>query len=572
MTFPHWAATMGTAIAGMAMTIEADAKRIAMNGRAHINAWLLTSAHEIARLLESATAQALGISLLHFLWQGAAAWIVLAVTLRALRRAPARSRYAVAAGVLFALPPIWFATFLITRFGGIAAISAEFERGASGIVSPLIANLLLPLRGALDGRPELLGAICGFWAAGVGALALRSAGCLVAARRVVRRAESHVPREIAEGFAALAARLGLPPRFELKTSAFPQAPCVIGILRPTIVLPAGALESLTAKQRDTVMAHEMAHIIRRDYLVNLLQRGVEVLLFFHPAVWWISAQVTREREHCCDDFAVAAGRDRLAYARALVALEAARSRGWAPEVAAAAAPLSERVRRILGLKPVGEGSRLRQAAIALATAAAGIAFATALPGGAPARLATAGGGAASKDMPAREARYIRTSLIEPGLVNPALGRPLVGRGSPERAVESRVRESRLGAIAESGAGMPRSAERLPRTRGRALIASWRGRRAPAVEPRITLVACFGPANPVAPVAEVNVSADDYAVATMVFAGPRVLLMERIVVPAGAEARRAGGAVAVPVFYIELPGAGPPAWVLQPGGGMLRVIT
>ena len=107
---------------------------------------------------------------------------------------------------------------------------------------------------------------------------------------------------------------------------------LIGWLRPVILFPASALTGLSAEQLEALLAHELAHIRRYDYLVNLLQTTVETLFFYHPAVWWVSAQVRQEREHCCDDLAVAACGDVLTYARALTALE--QLRGSEPQLAA----------------------------------------------------------------------------------------------------------------------------------------------------------------------------------------------------------------------------------------------
>jgi TonB family protein len=103
-------------------------------------------------------------------------------------------------------------------------------------------------------------------------------------------------------------------------------------------------------QIEAVLAHELAHIRRHDYLVSVLQSVIETVLFYHPAVWWVSKQVRRERECCCDELAVAVGGDRLAYARALSALEERRS--YSPEFALGAngGVLTMRIKRLLGCK------------------------------------------------------------------------------------------------------------------------------------------------------------------------------------------------------------------------------
>ena len=90
-------------------------------------------------------------------------------------------------------------------------------------------------------------------------------------------------------------------------------PTVVGWLRPVILLPVSVITGLPATHLDAVLAHELAHVQRHDYLVNALQTIIETLLFYHPAVWWCSRQIRIEREHCCDDLVVEACRDRVAH-------------------------------------------------------------------------------------------------------------------------------------------------------------------------------------------------------------------------------------------------------------------
>ncbi len=98
-------------------------------------------------------------------------------------------------------------------------------------------------------------------------------------------------------------------------------PVMVGWIKPVVLLPAAALSGLTPTQVEALIAHELAHVRRHDYIVNLLQSVVETLLFYHPAVWWVSARVRAEREHCCDDLAVGVC-DRLVYVTALADLAA----------------------------------------------------------------------------------------------------------------------------------------------------------------------------------------------------------------------------------------------------------
>ena len=125
-------------------------------------------------------------------------------------------------------------------------------------------------------------------------------------------------------------------------------PTVIGWLTPVVLLPASALAGLTPQQIEAILAHELAHIRRHDYLVNLLQTLVETLLFYHPAVWWLSRRIRVERENCCDDLAVSLCGDPVAYAAALADLEELRSSNRTLALAATGGSLLQRVRRLLG--------------------------------------------------------------------------------------------------------------------------------------------------------------------------------------------------------------------------------
>ncbi len=127
------------------------------------------------------------------------------------------------------------------------------------------------------------------------------------------------------------------------------SPAVVGVLKPAILLPLGCLLNLTPQQLAAILAHELAHVRRHDYLMNLIQTAVETLLFFHPAMWWISRRICAEREHACDDLAVSAlGGDRVSYAGALARLEELRAATPpAPALAARGGPLLARVRRVL---------------------------------------------------------------------------------------------------------------------------------------------------------------------------------------------------------------------------------
>jgi TonB family protein len=152
----------------------------------------------------------------------------------------------------------------------------------------------------------------------------------------------------------LAGRMGISKRVVVLLAPLPDGPATIGWLRPVILLPPATAMGITPQQLEGLLAHELAHIRRHDYLVNLGQMVVETLCFYHPAVWWVSQRIRLERELCCDDIAVLSCGDPVGYARALTAL--ARQRMTAPAVAMAAGrgPLVTRIRRLL---PAADNTR-----------------------------------------------------------------------------------------------------------------------------------------------------------------------------------------------------------------------
>jgi beta-lactamase regulating signal transducer with metallopeptidase domain len=132
----------------------------------------------------------------------------------------------------------------------------------------------------------------------------------------------------------------------LLVSSLVEVPVVVGWFRPVVLMPVGALTGLAPEHIEALLAHELAHIRRHDYLVNVLQSVVEAVLFYHPAIWWVSNQIRKERELCCDDLAVAASGDALTYVRALADLESCRPTHVRAAIAANGGSLLHRIRRL----------------------------------------------------------------------------------------------------------------------------------------------------------------------------------------------------------------------------------
>src|SRR5690606_25165454 len=142
----------------------------------------------------------------------------------------------------------------------------------------------------------------------------RLAAAWQATRRLVAQAAEPAAPLALEIASRLSARLKLRVPVRLLESVRIDTPVAIGWLRPVILLPAAAVTGLTPAQLEAVLAHELAHVRRHDFVVNVVQRCVESLLFYHPAVWWLSANIRADREECCDDVALESCRNAITYA------------------------------------------------------------------------------------------------------------------------------------------------------------------------------------------------------------------------------------------------------------------
>ncbi|RPI54008.1 MAG: TIGR03435 family protein, partial [Acidobacteria bacterium] len=185
------------------------------------------------------------------------------------------------------------------------------------------------------------------WLIGVALLLARATAGWWRVRRLHQRALRSVSSRWQSAGNRIAVRLGLARVIRIVELPQIDVPFVVGCLRPIVVLPIAAISQLSVAQVEAILAHELAHVRRHDYLVNLMQTLAETLFFYHPAVWWISARIRDEREHCCDDVAVDVCGDAVGYAAALTELEAWRSSQPALAPAATDGSLLHRVRRIL---------------------------------------------------------------------------------------------------------------------------------------------------------------------------------------------------------------------------------
>lgn len=277
--------------------------------------------------------QALGWALLHFVWQGTLVALLLAALLTTLRRASAQARYLLSCAALAVMIALPAATLARSGSDGLLPSPVELKKSAappqgSGYAGAIegtfnTSGAFLPAASAWvrSHFPALQPWLVSAWLLGVLGLSVRFLGGWAAVERLKRVKARPAASDWQAALNRLAARLSVSRPVRLLQSAAVSVPSALGVLRPAVLLPASALTGLTPRQLEAILAHELAHIRRHDYLVNLFQATVETLLFYHPAVWWVSRRVRVERENCCDDLAVAATGSARVYARALADLE-----------------------------------------------------------------------------------------------------------------------------------------------------------------------------------------------------------------------------------------------------------
>lgn len=293
--------------------------------------------------LQFALAPALATALLHSLWQNTLLALAAAATLAALKRSSPALRHTIALGYLclMGLMPVlgcvqfWLQPATHINLGPLPAMPLLAESEPQGVFvreTSAIAQWVVLL-----------------WLLGVVVVLLRHAGGLRALARLEQRPDSRLPALWQQRFQRLQTSMSIQRQVIVRVTNTITAPFTARLLRPVIWLPQTLLLRLPVAQLEALLAHELAHIRRLDWLWNGLQCLIEALLFFHPGVWWLGRQIRHEREHACDDLAVAACGDAIALAEALTAL----ARQHVPRLllAAQGGSLMQRIARLLASGP-----------------------------------------------------------------------------------------------------------------------------------------------------------------------------------------------------------------------------
>lgn len=317
----------------------------------------------VLTLLSEQTIHQIGWALVSFVWQGCAAAAMTWIVLKWLRNASSNTRYTAACTglALTALAPI--ITYLILKphettqmqpIGSAVSVSQVLQLRTQAAITETPVAAALPEKSAWKIAMDSLEAALPYcvigWFAGVAGLSLWYLGGWCQLQKLRWIGTKSVCSKITDEAANLVARLEIHRVVRIAESALVQVPTMIGWLKPVILLPTTALTGLDEIQLRAVIAHELAHVRRYDYVVNMIQTAIEIAGFYHPCVWWISRQIRVERENCCDDIAAGLIQDRTGYARALFSMEELRVRQTALAMAASGGSLTDRIGRLIGKK------------------------------------------------------------------------------------------------------------------------------------------------------------------------------------------------------------------------------
>lgn len=309
----------------------------------------------ISMLISPQLTHALAWTLLHFVWQGLALAAICAALMAICRSAS--MRYAIALGTLALMLVAPVVTFAILQGSESAsAISSIPVSHAAMNGTALPSGNPVPQLAQSSLRPSLLLWLVEAWFGGVVFFSLRAAGGFFVVERMRRKHAQPVSDRLLQKCLELQRRMHIARAIRYCECVRVESPAVIGWIRPVVLFPIAALTGLNDEQLAALIVHELAHIRRLDYFVNLLQVAAETVLFYHPAIWWLNKRVRAERENCCDDVVLAVCGNAVEYARALTLIE---ERRQAPAMAMAANrnPLFARVMRLLGASSPARGIR-----------------------------------------------------------------------------------------------------------------------------------------------------------------------------------------------------------------------
>lgn len=286
--------------------------------------------------------EAIGWTLIHSLWQGLLIGLFTWLVLRSLTHFSARIRYRVAFAALLLIPVLAVITFARVYEPAAAAADQQLV-----YMNSFINAAATPEVPATFNWLSLLPWVVTAWLFGAAFFMLRFAGGFLFVQRLRFAKHGKLPYHVQALLSNRLRELHIRKRVRIAESVMVKSPVLIGYFRPVILLPLGCAAGLPKEQLEALLVHELAHVLRHDFILNLIQEMLRMFFFYHPVTWWLNKVIRDERENCCDDIVFASGIEKLHLAAALAAIEEQQQQGDALVLAAKrSSNLVERIRRM----------------------------------------------------------------------------------------------------------------------------------------------------------------------------------------------------------------------------------
>jgi beta-lactamase regulating signal transducer with metallopeptidase domain len=288
----------------------------------------------ISELFETNIIDAIGWTLFHILWQGFLLAILLGLILKIFKNKSSQIRYALSLISLLFVVGLSIYNFtnnyqkepLPESKNSITLNSSnqnnvqviDFSNSSESLLKTSLFNKIEQKLSKID---RFFPIIVKLWMIGVFFFILKFIFSYLYTNRLRRTQTSDISDDWLKHFYKIESKLNIKRKIRYIESKLVKAPLMLGYLKPVVVFPIGLLTGIPTNQIEAIISHELAHIRRNDYIINVLQTIIETVFFFHPAVWYISSQIRKERENCCDDIALTVCEGSIIYAKALVSVQ-----------------------------------------------------------------------------------------------------------------------------------------------------------------------------------------------------------------------------------------------------------
>ncbi len=283
--------------------------------------------NNINEIFSTTLSDALGWTLLHSLWQAALVVVLLLIIKAIFRNFSAKVHYGFSIGAMC----LFFVTIMYTliyymnvpiKLNVISEVftPAPILDSSAGQQQYVGSQAIWSIDAMINQLPSKFPILLLTWLVGMMLTGFKLAGGYLYLNGKIKKASKFSSLELGDLIESISGKLGLKKAITACEVDFVDSPAVFGHLKPIILIPIGLFSHLSPEQVEMVLMHEIAHIKRNDFLVNLLQSALEVVFFFNPGFWWISKTIRQDRENCCDDMIMATNHRPVNYIKTLAAL------------------------------------------------------------------------------------------------------------------------------------------------------------------------------------------------------------------------------------------------------------